>query len=183
MSPTTQIIGKEELLAKFKALGEVAGQATLERAVVAGGLVIQNAAKAKVKDNALIKTGNLRRSIHMEMTDANGKSATLEIGTDVEYAAVHEFGGVITPKKGKYLAIPVGNYKDSPLNHKNLRAVKTRAGNLVLMDRDGTVQYVLKTSVTIPAKPYLRPAMDEHQSEAEDEVGKVFKQLIEQAAV
>lgn len=50
---------------------------------------------------------------------------------DVRYALIHEKGGVITPKTAKALAIP---------------------------QDDGGVRFV--RSVTIPARPYLRPAGD-----------------------
>lgn len=51
--------------------------------------------------------------------------------TDVRYALIHELGGVIKPVKAKALAIP---------------------------QSDGSVRFV--KSVTIPARPYLRPAAD-----------------------
>jgi phage gpG-like protein len=50
---------------------------------------------------------------------------------DVRYALIHELGGVITAKTAKALAIP---------------------------QPDGSVRFV--KSVTIPARPYLRPAAD-----------------------
>lgn len=50
---------------------------------------------------------------------------------DVRYALIHELGGVIRPVNAKALAIPQG---------------------------DGSVRLV--KSVTIPARPYLRPAAD-----------------------
>lgn len=50
---------------------------------------------------------------------------------DLKYALIHELGGVIVPKKAKALAIP---------------------------QSDGSVRFVKK--VTIPARPYLRPAAD-----------------------
>lgn len=51
--------------------------------------------------------------------------------TDVRYALIHELGGVIVPVRAKALAIP---------------------------QPDGSVRFV--KSVTIPARPYLRPAAD-----------------------
>lgn len=50
---------------------------------------------------------------------------------DVKYALIHELGGTIVPKVAKALAIP---------------------------QADGSVRFV--KSVTIPARPYLRPAAD-----------------------
>ncbi len=51
---------------------------------------------------------------------------------DVRYALIHELGGTITPKTAKALAIP---------------------------QPDGSVRFA--KSVTIPARPYLRPAADQ----------------------
>ena len=51
-----------------------------------------------------------------------------------------------------------------------------------MVDGGGTIQYILKTSVEIPAQPYLRPAADEHGEEAQAEVGKALAIEIEQAA-
>lgn len=50
---------------------------------------------------------------------------------DVKYALIHELGGTITAKTAKALAIP---------------------------QEDGSVRFA--KSVTIPARPYLRPAAD-----------------------
>ena len=100
------------------------------------------------------------------------------IGTAIEYAAIHEFGGTIVPKRARYLAIPVGSYTGSPLEHGDLQMRETRGGNLVMVDGAGNVQYVLKTSVTIPARPYLRPAADEHQDEVAREMSEAFQDVI-----
>ena len=180
----SQIIGSDELIKKFNALEDAVRGQKLSLAAQAGGLVITNAAKANVKENGLIKSGTLRRSLHQEVSMETETAASVQIGTDLEYAAVHEFGGVITPKQSKYLAIPLSSqdYKDSPRNHSDLRLRKTAGGTLLLVDASGVAHYVLKTSVTIPAKPYLRPAMDEHRQEAEDEVATQFKNLILRAA-
>jgi phage gpG-like protein len=51
--------------------------------------------------------------------------------TSADYALIHELGGVIVPVRAKALAIP---------------------------QADGSVRFV--KSVTIPARPYLRPAAD-----------------------
>lgn len=106
------VTGGRELTAKLKKLGDpaVVGK-MLENALVAGALVISNSAKEK----APYKTGNLRRSIHvgghtdadeqmrLDMADTTGhdlgRSASsyprisVQIGTDVEYAAAQEYGG------------------------------------------------------------------------------------------
>lgn len=103
------VTGSESLSRKFSALGEAAQGRMLERALVAGGLIVQNAAKRA----APYRTGNLRRSIHIGghedlATDRQGivdrtgaqvpgpeiwnDGAAIYIGTDVDYAAPVEYG-------------------------------------------------------------------------------------------
>ncbi len=176
------VIGKEALIRKFRAMSQVGQGMTLARVAQVGSMPILNAARANIKEEQLIRTRNLSRSLHAEISMQGSSVAQSEIGTNVEYAAIHEFGGTIRAKTAKYLAIPVGNYRGSPLKHPRLKIRITNAGNLVMVDPSGRVQYVLKTSVEIPAQPYLRPAFDEHKQDAIDDMGRAFKALVTKAA-
>lgn len=176
------VLGKEALIRKFRAMKDTAQGMTLARVAQVGGMPILNAAKANIKEQGLIRTRTLSRSLHEEISMQGSSVAISEIGTNAEHAAIHEFGGVVRPKTAKYLAIPVGNYRGSPLKHPRLKIRITNAGNLVMVDGSGRVQYVLKTSVTVPAQPYMRPAFDEHKEEAIDDMGRAFKALVMKAA-
>lgn len=176
------VSGKAALIRKFRAMKEVAQGQTLARTVQAGSKTILNAAKDNIKRQGLIRTRTLSRSIHEEISMQGSSVAVSEIGTNIEYAAIHEFGGVVRPKTAKYLAVPVGNYKGSPRKHPGLKLRKTAGGTLVMVDGSGRVQYVLKKSVEVPAQPYLRPAFDEHKDEALDDMGRAFKALVMKAA-
>ncbi len=66
--------------------------------------------------------------------------------TDVRYARIHELGGVIVPVRAKELAIP---------------------------QADGSVRFV--KSVTIPARPYLRPAADAVYPKLTANIRKAFE--------
>jgi phage gpG-like protein len=66
---------------------------------------------------------------------------------DVKYALIHELGGVIVPVRAKALAIP---------------------------QPDGSVRMV--KSVTIPARPYLRPAADAHYPHLAAKIRAAFEQ-------
>jgi HK97 gp10 family phage protein len=98
-----QLSGSESLAQKLQALSEAARGQALERALVAGALLVQNAAK----ENAPFVTGTLRRSLHIgghkdlnpdglggQLPDpeVEGGSVTVYVGTDVEYARRIEFG-------------------------------------------------------------------------------------------
>lgn len=75
--------------------------------------------------------------------------AEAEIGTNLEYARIQEFGGTIVPK-GQFL-----------------RWVND-AG-----------EEVFARSVTIPARPYLRPAFDMKEREAVDAMAAVLRKVVE----
>jgi len=55
------------------------------------------------KGKPLLNTNRLRNSI---MMDASDDEAT--VGTNVKYAATHNFGATIKPKNGKYLKFKIG---------------------------------------------------------------------------
>lgn len=85
-----------------------------------------NRSKASLFDRAssnkiLHNSGDLRKSI-----DRYPTANSVAIGSNLIYARIHQFGGVIKPKNGKCLCIPVGGGK----------IIKVK-------------------SVTIPARPYL----------------------------
>jgi phage gpG-like protein len=176
-----ELIGSEDLTRKFSILDEALKGEALANGVTAGGMVMLNAVRGKVKDNGLIRTRTLSRSLHQEITETTATSVTVEVGTNLQHAAIHEYGGTIRPKKGKYLAIPIGTLTGSPQTHE-LKLRKTGAGNLLLVNASGTPQYLLRQSVEIPARPYMRPAWDENQEAIQTEVARVARQKIMKAA-
>ena len=177
----SSVIGTEELLKKFNVLDEAVQGENLALATDAGSMVILNGARKNIKDQGLIRTRTLSRSLASEHEEIMPTRVTDAIGTNLEYGPIQEYGGTIRAKKGKYLAIPIGRLKGSPVG-KNLSLRKTGSGTLFLVDDAGQAQYVLKESVAIPAKPYLRPAYDTNQVKAQEAIGKVLKQLIERAS-
>lgn len=85
-----------------------------------------------------IRSGRLRASIKPKVRKS-GDTVRGEIGTNVIYARIHEMGGVITPKKTKALKF-------------NIPGVGWRTAK----------------KVTIPARPFLRPAMTENLNRFRD---------------
>lgn len=83
------IEGMDRIEAKFGRLREADRSAKLGAIVMAAAMTIEAAAKVK----APIDTGSLRRSIHGELLMATGNVAAAEVGTDLVYAAIQEFGG------------------------------------------------------------------------------------------
>jgi hypothetical protein len=128
-------------------------------------------------------TGNLNRGIVIlgnAAPDEKGVSGTWGV-VDVEYALIHELGGVIEPKNSKFLAIPVTDLArkaGSPRNLVGLAYVQSIKGQPMLVDDEsGEVHYILKRSVTIPARPYLRPAADAKYPDLAANIRKAWDRL------
>ncbi len=98
-------------------------------------------------------TRRLRNSITTSAT-----STTAAVGTNVVYAAIHQFGGVIRAKKGPFLSIPVtpaARNAGSPTRMPGLRVWQTLKGQFVMGSEDGTVHFLLRRQVTMPERPFL----------------------------
>jgi phage gpG-like protein len=90
-------------------------------------------------------------------------------GEDVKYAAIHEHGGTITPKKGKYLRFPVSDDAFTQNNDPKGAGVSRGAGGSV---------WASVRSVTIPARPYLKPSIDEIEARMIPEVRRVLRGVL-----
>lgn len=105
-------------------------------------------------------TRRLRNSITYRATPTS-----VEVGTNVVYAAIHQFGGVIRAKKGPFLAIPVtpqARAAGSPRNMTGLAVAQTLKGQFVMLDsQSGTVHYLLRKQVTMPERPFLGASSDD----------------------
>lgn len=187
ITAASETIGLASLEAKLKRLDRSLQRGALEGALMTGALPIQNGAKeniiAKLNTTGLA-TGNLSRSILVKEDEDNTPDRVFVwIGTDVKYAAIHEFGGTIVPKKGKFLTIPLTKVARGVGAREypgKLRAV-VNGEKGVLRDESGVAQYALVKRVTIPARPYLRPAFDEHKGEAMDDFIGALNDIIRQA--
>jgi len=120
----------------------------LETAAQAGALIVEGSASQK----APYLTGTLKRSIHMETAVKTPEKAVVQVGTDVVYAAIQEFGGIIHAKNKPYL---------------------------VFKTADGAWHSV--ESVQIPAHPYMRPALDNNIEKIKGEMKAAFAQVVKAA--
>jgi len=160
-------VGLKEAIHSFDGLGRNVSGKQLIAGVVAGAMHIRNKASA----NAPYLTGTLRRSIHIGgytnltpgfneaegYTDIGGNVATdaeakVEVGTNLIYAPVQEFGATICAKNKPWLHF------------------KTRDG-----------QWHKVKCVTVPAHPYMRPAFDTEQQNVIKEVDYVVDKLIKES--
>ena len=115
----------------------------------------------------LIDTGRLLSSITYRIS-----GNTVEVGTNVPYARIQQFGGVIKPKNAKKLAIPA-SWETRRLMRRHgetvracLEGLKNSGWHIWFTDRaimgkrgkrgKERVLFVRKSSVYIPARPFLR---------------------------
>jgi len=98
----------------------------------------------------LVNSGNLLNSIQ-----ARVEQNSINIGSNLAYARIHQEGGTIVPKKAKFLAIPLTKAARA-LNPRDFENTFVRNG-IIFMNQDGkaVALYALKKSVTIPKRPYL----------------------------
>lgn len=116
------MVGLAEFKAQLKRLSAAASADVLANAATAGLLLIQNAAKQK----APVKTGNLKRSIHIEIEEKHKDHAVAVVGTDVVYGPIQEFGGVVKNAfgiEGRTVTIPPHPYM-RPAWDENIEAAK-----------------------------------------------------------
>lgn len=92
-----KITGHEQLFKQFKRMQSLTRKKVLFSACVAGAIPIHAAATIKVKK----VTGNLSRSLHIEIIEESADYCELGIGTDVDYGARIEFGFMDTDSLGR----------------------------------------------------------------------------------
>lgn len=124
--------------------------AGLDRGLILSGQVVAQSAQRK----APVDTGRLARSIKQgrPYSTSSGNRA-IDIGTNVEYARIQEFGGkipprTITPRTKQALAF---DWPNAPAG-----LTPSKSG-----------KYVFKSvewpGATIKAQPYLRPAIEDNK--------------------
>jgi len=105
------------------------------------------------------RTGRLKGSLtHEESADMAEISAGGGPG-EVDYAAIHHYGGTIRPKKKKFLTIPFpGGPADKrvPLRAADFEDTFVAKGIIFQKRGEDIVPlFILKKSVVIPATPYM----------------------------
>jgi phage gpG-like protein len=135
------------------------GMAGLDRGLILSGqLVAQRATR-----RAPIDTGRLKRSITQGRPYSRpGGTRAIDVGTNVIYAAVHEFGHtfpsmIITPRNAPVLAF---KWPNAPAN---LPAGK---GGLHYFKK------VTRPQIIIKERPYLRPALKESKKDINKIIGR-----------
>lgn len=130
------------------------------------GMLVVAQTKLNIRQQGLIDQGGLLNSIRYEIT-----SEGLEVGSyGVPYAATHEYGTVgkggvlpdIRPVNAKNLTIPLETaYKRVTARQifHNLTYVRSNGRAFLYDTTVNRFAYLLLKKVSIPPKPYLRPAI------------------------
>lgn len=126
--------------------------AGLDRGLILGAMLVAQQAQR----NAPVDTGRLKRSITQGRPYSKPvMRRAIDVGTNVEYAAIHEFGGqtpphIIRPRTKSALAF---EWPGAPSDLK-----PSKSGKHVF-------KHVNHPGATIPAQPYLRPALRQKKRE------------------
>lgn len=105
--------------------------------------------------------------------------------TILKIANAHEFGAFIKPNTGKYLTIPLSKkYKGvGARTVKDLFFIKSKNGNAFLARKKGKgnieLCYLLKESVEIPERPFIRGTFDNCISDIENLVSMQLRMLVD----
>lgn len=142
-------------------------------------------------DPPALNTGGLWRSIQMVEVTTSPLNPTFRVGTNHPYAKVQEFGsrylpgGRIKPKKGKYLAVPLGvegrraaREANGDIRKLNLKLIVTKAHKLFLVrEQKKLTRYLfqLVKFVILPPRPYLRPSFEATKPAIQKKIGDAVK--------
>ncbi len=140
----------------FAAVRDAVTGPMLMQAAFAGGHVVEAHAKVNAgsgRPGLQIQSGALVGSINTKTERMTKTRATVAIGPTVLYARIHEYGGVIVPRNAPML---------SWINNQGER--------------------VFANAVHIPARPYMRPAVDMNKQSIADAVGMAIISEIMRAA-
>ncbi len=128
-----------------EALAAASGEA-LKRAVLAAGHVVEAHAKINANDVFSGKaTNTLAGSIQTRIAVQEEHKAEVDVGPTVIYGRIHELGGIIKPVFKQFLHFWI----------------------------DG--KEIFTKMVQMPARPYLRPAVDNNLDQIKDAVGYQLK--------
>jgi len=158
MVKATQPVGVKQLNQKLKAVAmSVSPQGHLAEALTEGADVVLEEARQNLLDQQLFLSGDLYDSGKVNKIN----QYRVDVEFSVVYAAIHEFGGTIpvTDKARAYFWY-----------------MHRRTGN------DLWLALALSDEIKIPARPYLRPAVESTKDEVPKFVAKALRPYVRRAA-
>jgi len=172
-----RLVGDEQVIHALRTLGK---DALVEIDAEAGRAAedLRGAIRMKLTGQALnVRSKLLRNSIEVVRT-GSGR----EVGTNVVYGPIHEYGGRIEPKNARNLSIPIGNLQGSPTKHKHNLKFIIAGGVKLLLDAAGKAQYVLKPFVNMPKRPFMAPSLEEREPIIMRRAQEMLQRLIDKAS-
>ena len=148
---TIVVLGDKELSQKLNAINQDITNEGLRTGLKAGGLLMTGYVKRNIVEQKLVDTGNLLNSIGLKDVALYDGGGYVNVGTNVVYARIHEFGGVIKPVRAKMLS---------------------------WIDKE-TGKRIFAHKAVIPARPYMRPAIESHK----DDVAKTVIYYLKKAVM
>lgn len=144
---------------------------------------LREMARSKYDEAGLqVRTGALKNSIEalpIRRTE-HEIIGTVVAGQKLKYAKIHEFGGIIKPINAAFLAIPIGEAKTAAgvarFSPRQITAAGYDGsfvkGGILFGKRgkDAVPLFVLRSSVKIPARPFMRPALAAIQVQARSQL-------------
>lgn len=121
----------------------------IHRAMVESCALVETRAKTHHLSGATLKPRShfLQRSVKSDVKQ-NGTQVTGRVGSPVVYAAIHEFGGIIKPKKAKYLVFQINR------------------------------QWIRTKQVTMPKREWLLKSFQDVQTQIEAKFGREVQIVI-----
>lgn len=124
------------------------------------------------------RTGQLSRTVAWgELQRKKDLSYKVTLKTPLPYASIHDEGGIIRPKKKKFLTVPLpaaltpaGVLRGKATSFKNTFIDKTDDGDLIIFQNKNKGEgkedeiiplFVLKKKVEIPARKWFSSAVDD----------------------
>lgn len=140
------------------------------------------------------RSGNLVRAVGFVVFEQGrdtvfGRLGVLQEGPAQAYAGIHMRGGVIRPKRGHYLAIPLpaaqtpaGVTRFSPREVVGGFFIRSKNGNLLLVQKvAGGIRplFVMKTQVTLPRRDYFSGPRDATFARIREDLAQVLRNKLE----
>ena len=158
MDLTLRIADEETVIKALDELGDRARDLTQPLADF-GERLVRKISKRLSGPALKERTGRLKGSLAHEETAGTAEISAGGGPGEVDYAAIHQYGGTIRPKKKKFLTIPFpGGPADKrvPLRAADFEDTFVAKGIIFQKRGEDIVPlFILKKSVVIPATPYM----------------------------
>lgn len=182
-----RLVGSEKAIARLKAIVAASPQFLRESMSKSMNRVLRRATLNLTGRVLNVDTGRLRQSLQ---TSVSVDGTEGRIGTNVEYARIHEFGGttrphVIRPRSGKALSFGTGFgalAQTAALGRGQNSARAARTARIRRPQDFVAVRSVQHPGSVMPARPYLGPALADSLPEIRDIYRAGIARLVRQGA-